>query len=204
MSEFDNFYWKHNDCLNKDTSLAHSFGEKVWNHQQAKIDSLTLEVAEMKSRLNDNYTSGQTSMHLTKQAKIDLLEVQLKGAEERAKLILDHKNKMVDELQKENDRLNTWYKNVKLQLENKQIDCDRSDREVDELQKKYDAMHNAFIVADDCRKDWHESYIGVYKQRNELQGRIDRVVHILTYTNHASTPLCNELRDILKGNNDEN
>ena len=99
MSEFDNFYWKHNDCLNKDTSLAHSFGEKVWNHQQAKIDRLTLEIAEMKSRLNDNYTSGQTSMYLTKQAKIDLLEVQLKGAEERAKLTLDHKNKMVDELQ---------------------------------------------------------------------------------------------------------
>lgn len=40
MSEFDNFYWKHNDCLNKDTSLAHSFGEKVWNHQQAIIDDL--------------------------------------------------------------------------------------------------------------------------------------------------------------------
>lgn len=68
------------------------------------------------------------------QAKIDLLEVQLKGAEERAKLTLDHKNKMVD----------------------------------------------------------------------ELQARIDRVVHILTYTNHASTPLCNELRDILKGKEDEN
>ena len=39
---------------------------------------------------------------------------------------------------------------------------------------------------------------------DELQARIDKVVHILTYTNHASTPLCNELRDILKGNKDEN
>lgn len=38
---------------------------------------------------------------------------------------------------------------------------------------------------------------------DELQARIDKVVHILTYTNHASTPLCNELRDILKGNKDE-
>lgn len=37
---------------------------------------------------------------------------------------------------------------------------------------------------------------------DELQSRIDKVVHILTYTNHASTPLCNELRDILKGNKD--
>lgn len=75
---------------------------------------------------------------------------------------------------------------------------------IDELQKKYDAMCNAFTVADDYRKEWHESYIGVCKERDELQGRIDRVVHILTYTNHASTPLCNELRDILKGNKDEN
>ena len=38
---------------------------------------------------------------------------------------------------------------------------------------------------------------------DELQGRIDKVVHILTYTNHASTPLCNELREILKGNKDD-
>ena len=74
---------------------------------------------------------------------------------------------------------------------------------IDELQKKYDAMYNAFVVADDCRKEWHESYMSARKQRDELQGRIDRVVHILTYTNHASTPLCNELRDILKGNKDE-
>lgn len=74
---------------------------------------------------------------------------------------------------------------------------------IDELQKKYDAMHNAFTVTDDCRKEWHESYISVLKDRNELQARVDRVVHILTYTNHASTPLCNELRDILKGNKDE-
>ena len=167
MSEFDNFYWKHNDCLNKDTSLAHSFGEKVWNHQQAKIDRLTLEIAEMKSRLNDNYTSGQTSMYLTKQAKIDLLEVQLKGAEERAKLTLDHKNKMVDE-----------------------------------LQKKYDAMYNAFIVADDCRKEWHESYMSVCKERDELQARIDWALrHVV---DHGGYDDLTHVISILKGNRDEN
>lgn len=75
---------------------------------------------------------------------------------------------------------------------------------IDDLKKKYDAMYNAFIVADDCRKEWHESYMNVRLERDELQARVDRVVHILTYTNHASTPLCNELRDILKGNKDEN
>ena len=38
-------------------------------------------------------------------------------------------------------------------------------------------------------------------RNTELQKRIDRVVHILTYTNHASTPLCDELGEILKGQN---
>ena len=44
---------------------------------------------------------------------------------------------------------------------------------IDELKKKYDAMYNAFIVADDCRKEWHESYMSARKERDELQGRID-------------------------------
>lgn len=89
-----------------------------------------MSVSADRTEAEDIYSIGVESQ----QAKIDLLEVQLKGAEERVKLTLDHKNKMVD----------------------------------------------------------------------ELQARVDRVVHILTYTNHASTPLCNELRDILKGNKDEN
>ena len=46
----------------------------------------------------------------------------------------------IDNLQKENDRLNTSYKNVKLQFENKQIDCDRSDRKIDELQARIDEV----------------------------------------------------------------
>ena len=33
---------------------------------------------------------------------------------------------------------------------------------------------------------------------DELKKRISKVIHVLTYTNHASTPLCNELREILK------
>ena len=48
--------------------------------QQDVIDSLILQVAEMKSRLNDNYTAGQTSMYLTQQAVIDKLKAQLKAA----------------------------------------------------------------------------------------------------------------------------
>ena len=71
--------------------------------------------------------------------------------------------------------------------------------EIDELQNKYDAMYRAFTVADDCRKEWHRCYVGIRQREDELQKRINKVVHILTYTNHASTPLCNELREILKG-----
>lgn len=31
--KYSDFFWKHIDTLCSDTSLAHSFGEKVWNHQ---------------------------------------------------------------------------------------------------------------------------------------------------------------------------
>lgn len=109
MSEFDKWYEENFMLISADRTEAEDIYNLGKQSQQIKIDSLILEIAEMKSRLNDNYTSGQTSMYLTKQAKID-----------------------------------------------------------------------------------------------ELQARVDKVVHILTYTNHASTPLCNELRDILKGNKDEN
>ncbi len=73
MSEFDNFYWKHNDCLNKDTSLAHSFGEKVWNHQQAKIDDSENTRAVL---YRENMDIREKNADL--QAKIDELQEQLR------------------------------------------------------------------------------------------------------------------------------
>ena len=59
-----------------------------------------------------------------------------------AKKAWDARRAEIDNLQKENDRLNTSYKNVKLQFENKQIDCDRSDRKIDELQARIDSALN--------------------------------------------------------------
>src|SRR5574343_922048 len=38
--KYSEFFWKHIDTLSSDTSLAHSFGEKVWDHQQQEIDEL--------------------------------------------------------------------------------------------------------------------------------------------------------------------
>lgn len=47
---------------------------EVWQHQQSKVDALTLKVAEMKSRLNDAYTNGQSAMYTARQSKIDELQ----------------------------------------------------------------------------------------------------------------------------------
>lgn len=48
----------------------------AWNHQQSKVDELSLRVAEMKSGLNDAYTDGQSAMYATRQSKIDELTKQ--------------------------------------------------------------------------------------------------------------------------------
>lgn len=41
--------------------------------RQVEIDELNFKLAEMKSRLNDAYTDGQTSMYNIKQSEIDAL-----------------------------------------------------------------------------------------------------------------------------------
>ncbi len=46
----------------------------VWQYRQAEVDALTLQVAEMKSRLNDAYTDGQSAMYTARQSKIDELQ----------------------------------------------------------------------------------------------------------------------------------
>ena len=46
------------------------FGLYVYQHQQTKVDELKLQVAEMKSRLNDAYTDGQSAMYTARQSKI--------------------------------------------------------------------------------------------------------------------------------------
>ena len=44
--KYSDFFWKHIDTLCSDSNLAHSFGEKVWNHQQQEIDRLKGIIAE--------------------------------------------------------------------------------------------------------------------------------------------------------------
>ena len=47
----------------------------------------------------------------------------------------------IDELQCEVKRINLWYSNVKLQLENKEIDSAIDAKKIDELQKRVDATY---------------------------------------------------------------
>ena len=47
---------------------------KGQQESQSKVDALTLQVAEMKSRLNDAYTDGQSAMYTARQSKIDELQ----------------------------------------------------------------------------------------------------------------------------------
>ena len=42
--------------------------------RQTEVDELTLQVAEMKSRLNDAYTDEQSAMYTARQSKVDELQ----------------------------------------------------------------------------------------------------------------------------------
>ena len=53
---------------------------KSYEKQQSKVDELKLQVAEMKSRLNDAYTDGQSAMYTARQSKIDELQKRLDAA----------------------------------------------------------------------------------------------------------------------------
>ena len=57
--------------------------------------------------------------------------------------------------------------------QSKQGEVDKLQTEIAELQKKYNAMYNAFVVADDCRKEWHRCYVGIRQREDDLQKRID-------------------------------
>lgn len=53
-----------------------------WQHQQTKVDELKLQVAEMKSRLNDAYTDGQSAMYAARQTKVDELQKRVQFLEQ--------------------------------------------------------------------------------------------------------------------------
>lgn len=56
--------------------------------------------------------------------------------------------------------------------QSKQAEVDKLQTDIDYLQNKYDAMYRAFIVADDCRKEWHRCYVSIRQREDELQKRV--------------------------------
>lgn len=53
--KYSDFFWQHIDILCSDTSLAHGFGEKVWNYKQAKVD----KVLELINKFKENNSDDQ-------------------------------------------------------------------------------------------------------------------------------------------------
>ena len=58
--------------------------------RQTEVDELKLQVAEMKSRLNDAYTDGQSAMYTARQTEVDELQKRVDAALK----ILSSKKKM--------------------------------------------------------------------------------------------------------------
>ena len=78
--------WSEQDCY-----------EAGAQSKQAKIDLLEKELTETQDFLN--------KQNHIKQAKIDCMKVDLDGANERAMMVLNHKNVMVDKMQAKIDEL---------------------------------------------------------------------------------------------------
>ena len=80
----------------------------AWNAQQSKVDALTLQVAEMKSRLTDAYTDGQSAMYAARQSKIDELQykAKLRESDHQALLVKYQATKKCwEDMSKEKDEL---------------------------------------------------------------------------------------------------
>lgn len=52
--KYGDFFWQHVEILCSDTSLAHSFGEKVWKHKQAKADKVLELIKKFKENNSDD------------------------------------------------------------------------------------------------------------------------------------------------------
>lgn len=89
------------------------FGLCVYQHQQTKVDELTLQVAEMKSRLNDAYTDGQSAMYTARQSKVDELQNNINLLNEA----LDIKEQLNQRLREREDDLQKVVDAVKTLIE---------------------------------------------------------------------------------------
>lgn len=98
-----------------------------WESRQTEVDELKLQVAEMKSRLNDAYTEGQSAMYAARQSKVDDLQEKLDASEKT--------------------RSTLYEENVDLRDKN-----DELQKRVDELIKKWksESEYSDSIASEDC------------------------------------------------------
>lgn len=38
---------------------------------------------------------------------------------------------------------------------------------IEQLEKEKQALHNAFVYMDECRKEWHQGFMRLHEQKNE-------------------------------------
>lgn len=150
--------------------FAYSFFLVAWQYRQTEVDELKLQVAEMKSRLNDAYTAGQSAMYAARQSKVDELQCEVK-------------------------RINLWYSNVKLQLENKEIDSAIDAKKIDELQKRVDEQTRHIEMALLAVKDIHKSAIDEFHDWDVINEKAPKLCEHLQNLSVA----VGELEQALKG-----
>ena len=128
----------------------------------------------------------------SRQGEVDTLEQALNSALQATKNVCIER----DELKKELEILQGMHNAVSL------VAGDLVD-ERDELQRKYDAMYNAFVVSDDARKEWHRCYVGIRKNEDELQKRIDEALGALFERDKTKEYRIDNVCRILKGNQND-
>ena len=116
---------------------------EIFKEKQTEVDELTLHVAEMKSRLNDAYTDGQSAMYAARQSKVDELQYKAKLRESDHQALLvkyqatkkcwEDMSKEKDELQK---RVDAALKLIpSLKSENDLWGCEQVERQIELLEQ---------------------------------------------------------------------
>ena len=95
--------WDEDNYASENTQLAKDFYEAGQQARQAEVDELNFQLAEMKSRLNEAYTDGQSSMYKTKQTEVNELQSEVKGYKSiygKLELERDELQKRIDDARK--------------------------------------------------------------------------------------------------------
>ncbi len=98
----------------------------------------------------------------------------------------------VDELQCEVKRINLWYSNVKLQLENKEIDSAIDAKKIDELQRRNQMLNDnikeqgqKLVYQNEVIETQAEKLLGLRDEKAELQKRVDAALKLIESWNRT-------------------